>query len=366
MKLRLMTCLLFLFSWIVILGSLETGSVCADDTIWFVEMDQNERNSDEKIVFGSIRSSSPDEVFIVGKDQKPVLIPTAFITAVQFDSEPTELTTARLLIQTSLYQEALDKLAEVDSGTLARSSLNVQQEAIYLRLLAKGNDLLINNTRSDRKTESLKTGKEIAKFLDSYPRNVHYYELADLGGRIFLLAESVEDAQTSFNRMIKAGAPEVRFSGLLQIGEIHLRAGNPDESERCFKNVLDWTLTTSPRIKEQKLFAKIGKIEASALKEDGIDSIDLFHDLIKSTDSSNVELWARLYNGLGAALLHHQRNKEALLAFLHVDLLYSQAKGEHVRALRSLYYLWNRQKRTDRANEVLKTLEQKYEISIVQ
>ncbi|MDO5580735.1 MAG: hypothetical protein Q4G69_06340 [Planctomycetia bacterium] len=365
-KLYFWISLLFLFAGILEPGFLAEGYVRADDTIWFAEKGEINSNKEEKIVFGSIRSSSPDEVFLVGKDQKSLLIPTVFITAIQYDSEPTELTTARLLIQTSLYREALEKLTELDADTLAKSSANIQQEAVYLRLLAKGNSLLINSTLSDRKSESLKTGREIAAFLDSAPRNVHCYELADLGGRIFLLAESPEEARLSFDRMIKAGAPEVRFAGLLQIGEILLRAGEIENAQRCFNEVLCWDKTSSEQVEEQKLFAKIGNAEALALKKSEKDSIDLFHDLIRTTNSSNVELWARMYNGLGTALLHQQRNREALLAFLHVDLLYSQAKGEHVRALRSLYHLWNRQKRTDRANEVLKTLEQKYEISIAQ
>ena len=58
---------------------------------------------------------------------------------------------------------------------------------------------------------------------------------------------------------------------------------------------------------------------------------------------------ARAYNVLGTAQRQAGRTKEALLAFLHVDILYSSVPHAHAEALANLADLWQQLHRSDRA-----------------
>jgi hypothetical protein len=76
-----------------------------------------------------------------------------------------------------------------------------------------------------------------------------------------------------------------------------------------------------------------------------------------------VPLMARAYNVLGLAHRQAGRTKEALLAFLHTDVLYSSQPDTHAEALANLVDLWEQVHKTERANAARKTLEEQYKDS---
>ena len=69
---------------------------------------------------------------------------------------------------------------------------------------------------------------------------------------------------------------------------------------------------------------------------------------------------ARAYNVLGTAYRQTGRTQEALLAFLHVDVLYPSVPEAHAEALANLADLWQQVHQNERANRARKTLEEEY------
>ena len=57
------------------------------------------------------------------------------------------------------------------------------------------------------------------------------------------------------------------------------------------------------------------------------------------------------------------RNKEALMAFLHVDVLYYSDADAHAEALANLAELWNTLQQTERAVRARRTLDERYPTS---
>ena len=66
------------------------------------------------------------------------------------------------------------------------------------------------------------------------------------------------------------------------------------------------------------------------------------------------------YNALGDCLRAANRPKDALLAYLHTDLLYSKDRQEHPRALFQIEKLFRLLKQDGRANEYAQRLRQEY------
>ncbi len=83
-------------------------------------------------------------------------------------------------------------------------------------------------------------------------------------------------------------------------------------------------------------------------------------DVLKSADSEDTPLLAQAYNVLGAAQRQAGRTQAALLAFLHVDVLYASLPDAHAEALANLAELWEQVHKTERANRARKTLEEQY------
>jgi hypothetical protein len=73
-----------------------------------------------------------------------------------------------------------------------------------------------------------------------------------------------------------------------------------------------------------------------------------------------AELHAKAYNALGYCQAKAGETKEALFAYLHVDILYNAIPDEHAKALASLVSLWAAVGKPDRAREAEALLEERY------
>ena len=83
-------------------------------------------------------------------------------------------------------------------------------------------------------------------------------------------------------------------------------------------------------------------------------------DLISQTDPQDTELFGHAYNGLGRCHLKADRPKDALLAYLHVDILFDADPEVHAESLYHLSSLWKTVNRSDRATSVRRLLAEKY------
>ena len=75
----------------------------------------------------------------------------------------------------------------------------------------------------------------------------------------------------------------------------------------------------------------------------------MIQEVIAQGDPEQVELMAETYNALGLAHRQAGRSEDAILAFLHVDLLYFGSSAEHIVALQNLVQLWNEIQKPERA-----------------
>ena len=87
---------------------------------------------------------------------------------------------------------------------------------------------------------------------------------------------------------------------------------------------------------------------------------DYINSILAKSDPENVELHARAYNTLGTALRKAGRDREALLAFLHVDVLYFALPEAHAEALANLAQLWDAMHKTERAVRTRAILDEQY------
>ena len=89
--------------------------------------------------------------------------------------------------------------------------------------------------------------------------------------------------------------------------------------------------------------------------------IDASEQVIAQASPEDAAVHARAYNVLGASLKKAGRTKEALLAYLHVDVLYASQAQAHAEALRNLAELWSAVNQPQRAAQALQTLQDRYQ-----
>ena len=112
--------------------------------------------------------------------------------------------------------------------------------------------------------------------------------------------------------------------------------------------------------KEQKLSASLGKAVSLAETDQLDEAVGMIEQMILDTDPEQKELQARAYNALGDSYQRAGRTKDALLAYLHVDVLYSTVPDAHAEAFSHLATLWDAVGQSARAREAQATLDQQY------
>ncbi len=110
----------------------------------------------------------------------------------------------------------------------------------------------------------------------------------------------------------------------------------------------------------QRMAASLGKAAALIAAKRCNEAIKAAEEVLEKADPEDAPLMADAYNTLGNAQRQAGHTKEALLAFLHVDLLYAAVPEAHAEALFNLIDLWQQVHKTDRANRAEKTLMERY------
>lgn len=344
----------------LILGLLGTSSrwtlLSAADMVRY-RTDVAGDTQNEETLSGKIRKITTTGI-VISDDGKDREIPANRIVWTQFEKEPINLTTARTLVQTSRYDEAIAKLNDIPAGERSASPLIVA-DLDYLAASASAMNALARKNHDDL----VAAGRLLRQFTKQHSESWHVTRANELIGEILLALDKPGSAKEFFNLLAAMPWPDVKLKALRASAGISLLEKNYDESLKTYREVIAFSGEDSSLVRQEKLLAEIGQCRVLIAQGKHDEAITSLQKLINGTPvTESDEVMARLYNALGEASVASGRVKQAILAYLHTDLLYSTARVEHVAALRALYRLWKQDFREDRAAETLKILRNEYKI----
>jgi tetratricopeptide (TPR) repeat protein len=316
-----------------------------------------EGSKDKELITGRIRSLSPDEVVI---EQRGVGVPVAVneIRFIQFEDEPRELGDARRRMRDGDYREALDILERIQADDVKRpeAKTEVQYTVMYCRgQLALGGGL----AAADGKNPLVETGKELIKFLTDNPRTYHFYEANELVGNLLVANGNYSPAAAYYAAMKQAKWADYKLRATVAMGRALLAQGRTPDAAKAFDEAIS-DPDPGELAEAQKQLAKIGKARCQASSGRPDDAVKAIQEIIANADSANSDLNAQAYNALGAALRIAKKPKEAVLAFLHTDLLYYKSPDTHAEALANLAALFDELHKPKHAQGVRETLKRQY------
>jgi tetratricopeptide (TPR) repeat protein len=305
-------------------------------------------------VAGEITGMTPLEITLDKGSAGTSKIPVNQIRSVLFDGEPSELTQARLNAKNGGYSTAIERLGAIDSSRVARDAIR-QDVEFYLALCAAKDAL-------GGKGDVTAAGRALNDFVRRHPQNFHYLEAVETMGDLLMASDKYAAAQKQYGELAKAPWPDYQMRAAVLIGRTLEALGKHPEAIEQFDAVLA-NSDTSNAAREQKLSATLAK--AVSLSETGHldDAVRVIEQMIQDTDPEQKELQARAYNALGNCYERAGRTKDALLAFLHVDVLYSTVPDAHAEALSHLAKLWGSVGQEARAREARQLLNERYENS---
>jgi tetratricopeptide (TPR) repeat protein len=284
-------------------------------------------------------------------------IPVNEIESIRFEEEPTGLNSARTAIATGRYKEALVLLGKIDAAAVTRPAIK-QDLDFYKAFCAARLALAGSGKIAD-------AGKVMLAFVRGNAESFHYFEGCEVLGELLVAIGNYDMAQDYFGRVGKAPWPDYKMRAGVSTGRALLARGKGVEAIKAFDEVLALP-GTGPTAELQKMNATLGK--ATSLAETAKagetarfdEAVKLIEDVIAKADPEEEELHARAYIALGNCQKKAARKMDAILAYLHVDILYPSYPEMHAEALANLAVLWNDVNKPDRALQAREMLKSQY------
>jgi len=280
-------------------------------------------------------------------------VPVNEIRAVRYSEEPARLNTARTAIEDGRYEEAVTGLETIKVADLKRAE--IKQDVLFYTALAKAY-IALAGSDSKAATEARDLMFEFAK---ANRGSYHYFKACETIGDLDAALGDNESARKFYEQLAQAPWPDYKMRAGVAIGRTLLAEGKADEALESFQSVLD-TEATGESATRQRLAGTLGKARCLAEAGQSDEAVKLIDEVIAQSSPEDVDLNAQAYNALGVAHRKAGRAKDALLAFLHVDVLYFTSPKEHIEALENLVELWEQVQQPERADKARGTLQERY------
>ena len=297
-------------------------------------------------------------------------IPVNQIVMVSFDNEPEDLTAAKTQIAGNRFVEALATLERITSDKDNAPRDEIKQDMEFYKALCSARLAVAGMT------PIADAGRMMKAFIDGNPKSFHCLEGAETLGNLLVAARQYPLAAEYFARLDKTPWPDYKMRAGIANGRSLFAQDQNDEAMKAFDVVLaidaGGELADAKReladakrelVDAQRVWASLGRASVLAATQKSDEAIRIVEDIILKANPEDEPLQARAYNVLGTAYRQAGRAKEALLAFLHVDLLYPNVLDAHAEALGNLVELWGQMHRAERAQRAKKTLEEQYKES---
>lgn len=277
------------------------------------------------------------------------------IESIKFSGEPPQLNVARAAAQGGRYDEALRTLEKLTQDNKGLDRPEVQQDVQFLQALC--NARLAIAGRGDL----LSAGKQVRDFVQKNPNSFRFIEASEVLGDILLAVDKPDLAQQQYATVQRlGGSASTKARAAVAQGEALLAQAQWEQAQRMFDEALAAKADGSTAVQRQQQLARLGKAIALAAADKPDEGIALVQEVLSSADPEQADLCARAYNALGTCLRKADRPKDALLAYLHVDVLYSSEAAAHAEALKNLTELWPEAGNAQRAAEAQEVLRTRY------
>ena len=302
------------------------------------------------VVNGQVTKVSPLAVEIEA-NQIPQSIPVNDIEAVNWDGEPSQLKTARQHIKDANYQSALQAMEKLTLPANARDQ--IRQDIEFYTAYCKAQMAL------GGQGEIKDAGSAMANFVKNNPGSYHWLQANEVVGDLLTAMGVYDKAMEYYAPLGKTEWPDYKMRSGVAIGRALLAQNQVEKAQQQFQAVLalkaEGDLATA-----QRQAAELGNARCLAAQKKTDEAIKIIEGIIAKADPESSELLGQAYNALGTAYRAANKKKEALMAFLHVDLIYFMQPDAHAEALANLVTLWKEDNKPEREQKCLQTLESRY------
>lgn len=303
-------------------------------------------------VGGTITGATKTEVAVKPSTGEPITVPANEVASVDWDDAPRDMNLAKGDENNGRFSAALDKLAKVLEEVKSENDLlRTDVEFLIARVTARA--ALTDDERLDEAIAKL-TG-----FLKSNSNSFRYYDAQQWLGQVYLAKQDFASARATFEQLAEAPWSDYQLLGKVNLGRVLMGELKNEEAAQAFDAAIAAAGSSSAE-QSRKFEAMVGKARCLIALNKQPEALGVLTEVVDKGSPDDTALMAEAYVLQGNCLEAEEKAKEAVLAYLHVDVLFARESAYHAEALYHLSKLWKTVQHPDRAAEAAGKLEALY------
>lgn len=324
---------------------------CCASTTWAADI--IEVRGEAAKLSGTITDVSKDKVTIKTQKEDSKTVPIGQIVDITWTGEPSSLKLGRNHETGGRLPQAFDAYTKAAADYKGDSAF-VKDDIDYFAIRT---EILISMNDPAKIGDAL---KKLVDFVAKHSNSRHFYEASSYIVDLNLLKKDAAGARSAAEALARSSSNEQKIAAKIGLGRVAVLENQIPEAQKSFEEALAIP-GNDPSEDARKLMAKLGLAQCLTLSKKSEEAIKLLDEIIAKVSPENSKVQAEAYLRQGECYEAMNQPKEALLAYLHIDLLFSAEKSAHPEALYHLSKLWTTAvQQPDRANEAAEKLNTEY------
>jgi len=310
------------------------------------------RKSNTTPAQGTVTSVSKTEIKVKPRIGNEVSVPISDIEQVRWDGEPAALNLSRSSERSGYFDKAIEGYQKA-STDYAGDSKYLKEVIEFLVARATGKAALADPQRSAEAVQLLEG------FKTSHADSFRYFECLYYLGEVYMAMKDVPKAKAAFDEMEQSPLRAYKMTARVSNARLLLNEGKISEAQALFAAVANEQTTDASEL-SRKYEAMLGKAACEQQGQQFDAAIKTLETVIDQVPPSDTKTLAEAYVLQGNCFRDQNKIKEAVLAYLHVDVLFSNEKTLHPQALYQLARLWSTVGHPERGAEAESKLTTEY------
>lgn len=303
-------------------------------------------------VSGKITGGSKTELTIKPAVGDAATIPANDLLIVDFDDATPDMKLGHADENAGRFDAALQRITKSKTETKTDNAL-LKGEFDFALARIQARIALADPTKRD---EAI---KQLQDFNKANSDHFRFYEAIALLGQVQLAKQDFDAARKSFDALAQSPWNESKLAAKIATGRILTGENKLDEAVQTFDEAVT-TAGTGSAEAGRKYEAMLGKARALILQSKHAEALTVLDEVTLKAAPEDTALQAEAYVLQGNALQALSRAKEAVLAYLHVDILFPREAGYHAESLYNMTKLWKAVQLPERGLEAEAKLQSSY------
>lgn len=304
----------------------------------------------DKAVAGDVTAIAKDKITVKPSVGNPVDVPANEVLSVEWGAEASELNLARGAEESGNFERALEFYAK--SATSTDANVKVDVEFLTARTTATM-ALQGDATKLDDAI------KKLDAFTKANGSSFRYFPAVLLLGQVQLLKEDFDNAEKSFASLSQAPWAEYKMAAQNATARLAIRKGSLDAALSAYEQVIGQNVTAPAEVSKRNE-ALIGKGNVLLQQSKADMALETINEAISKTEAEDSAVLAEAFVLKGECLKAQGKVQEAILAYLHIPVLFEREKTWHAQALFNLTQLYPKVDQADRGLAARQELQETY------